>query len=269
MRLNINIDNYEEIMFRLLEDDFDTPTRNDLLTQIENDDLFKFEWESWQKTRIIDPLENYSGESRELSDKIILMAGRQPVVKKRIIYYLAAASILVLMACLTLFTVDFNPGNKREIAGSVEKPPVLEIKSPPVMEDSPVPAVNTDRKNPEKPKHSREVLPVDYDSNALVLISNTLAEIPVAFDTVRAETNEVALVQDKKTRYTVTTNTVCLVDYNRQNHDPARKGKVKLSKVLTNTRLILQRKPNGEPGKIILMGEDNNSLCININYTEK
>lgn len=269
MILKIDINNYEEIMFRLLEDDFDTPTRIDLLKQIENDDLFKFEWESWQKTRIIDPLGNYSGESRELTDKIMLMADRHPVAKKRIVYYLAAASVLVLMACFTLFTVDFNSGKKQEIAGAFEKPPVPEIKSSPVIENPPVPAVRSDGKNPEKPKLSREVLPVVDDSDTIVLIGNHLAEIPVAFDTVRAETSEAAKVQYKKPRYTVTTRTMLLVDYDRQNDDPAQKGKIKLSKLLTNTRLILQRKPDGEPERIILMGEDNNSLCININYTEK
>ena len=34
--MNIDIENYEEIMFRLLEDDFDQPTKIDLLRQIEH-----------------------------------------------------------------------------------------------------------------------------------------------------------------------------------------------------------------------------------------
>ncbi len=103
--MKINIDNYEEIMFRLVEDDFDKPTRIDLLRQIESDELFKFEWESWQKTRFVDPLENYANESRELTDKIILIA--EPKVAGRKIYFYywaAAASILVLVA--SMFFID-------------------------------------------------------------------------------------------------------------------------------------------------------------------
>jgi len=74
MKTLINIDNYEEIMFRLVEEDFDAQTTNDLLGQIEKDELFKFEWESWQKTKFVDPLENYLAESSELTEKIILIA---------------------------------------------------------------------------------------------------------------------------------------------------------------------------------------------------
>ena len=84
--MNIDINNYEEIMFRLVEDDFDALTRKNLLQQIEKDELFKFEWESWQKAKFVDPLENYAIESRELTEKIILIAEPKPTEKKRFFY---------------------------------------------------------------------------------------------------------------------------------------------------------------------------------------
>jgi hypothetical protein len=123
MKTTINIDNYEEIMFRLVEDDFDKPTRIDLLQQIEADELFKFEWESWQKTKFADPLENYTDESRELTEKIILIAEPKVPGRKRIFYYwAAAASIILLIGTLFLLTADYASKPKHEAAATVKKP---------------------------------------------------------------------------------------------------------------------------------------------------
>jgi len=46
----------------------------------------------------------------------------------------------------------------------------------------------------------------------------------------------------------------------------AQREKVKISKVFTNTKMLLRRKPNGEPDRIILVGDENSYVCININY---
>jgi hypothetical protein len=124
MKTLINIDNYEEIMFRLLEDDFDLPTRIDLLRQIESDELFKFEWESWQKTRFVDPLENYSSESIEMTEKIILIAGPRVSGRKKLFFYWAAAAAVVLFAGMFLLTADFRSLPKPGVAVTGLKSPV-------------------------------------------------------------------------------------------------------------------------------------------------
>ena len=104
--MKIDIDNYEEIMFRLVEDDFDESTRTDLLRQIESDALFKFEWESWQKTKFVDPLENYAIESGELTEKIILIAEPQSRWPEKVFLLLGGGSINTIVDCKLVF-IDY------------------------------------------------------------------------------------------------------------------------------------------------------------------
>ncbi len=271
MKTLINIDNYEEIMFRLVEDDFDESTRIDLLRQIEADALFKFEWESWQKTKFVDPLENYSIESRELTDKIILIAEPQTSGRKRVFYYwTAAASILILIASLFLLTADFNSKPKQDVKEVVLKShtPIKTIAAP--VQNNNVTIAITDRKQPLNQKTENKSIPVVIDSNKIVATENTLAEIPPkAIDSIQINSNELVKVTEEKPRYTITISTSPIDDNVLQNHDLAQHRKVKIGKVLTGTRLFLQRKENGEPDKIIIMGDENNYLCINLNYTEK
>lgn len=49
---NITRENYEFVMFNLLEGLYDERTEKTLLSQIEKNPLFRFEWEQWKKSRI-------------------------------------------------------------------------------------------------------------------------------------------------------------------------------------------------------------------------
>ena len=265
--MKIDINNYEEIMFRLVEDDFDKQTRTDLLQQIEADELFKFEWESWQKAKFVDPLENYAIESRELTEKIILIAGPKPAGKKQFIYYwAAAASILLLIASLFLMTTDFNSKPKQDVAQHVSKPqtPVKNVIAP-------VQNINTtiDYTNREQARNQRiknKSLPAVVDSNTILPTKNTLAEIPKVIDSVPVNTNELAKAPTKNPRYTITIENSDIAANNINNNDLAQNPKGKIKKVFTNTKMMLSRKPNGEPDKIYLIGDENSYVCININY---
>ena len=267
MKTLINIDNYEEIMFRLVEDDFDKQTRTDLLQQIEADELFKFEWESWQKTRFTDPLENYSAESSELTEKIILIAEPQTIGRKRVAYYwAAAASIILLIGALFLLTADYMPKPKQEVAATVKESlnPAANVV-PPVQNQAA--AIEVSEEKPFQNKETENtIVPATADSITIVSVENLLAEIPLLNDSVAVQTNELAKAPEKKPRYTITIETSDIGTNNINNNDLAQNQKVNLKKVFTNTKMLLSRKPNGEPDKIYIIGDENSYLCININY---
>jgi len=267
MKTIVNIDNYEEIMFRLMEDDFDTPTRTDLLRQIQADELFKFEWESWQKTKFADPLENYSDESRELTEKIILIAEPKVPGRKRIIYYwAAAASIILLIGTLFLLTTDYTSKPKQEVAGIVKKTPIP-VKNEIAPVQNQAKPIDVSKQKPfRNQKQENQIKLVVEDFNPIVPHEIALAEIPKIIDSVPVNTNELAKEPTKKPRYTITIETSDIVANKQNNNDLAQNQKGKIKKVFTNTKMMLSRKPNGEPDKIYIIGDENSYVCININY---
>ena len=267
MKTLINIDNYEEIMFRLVEDDFDTQTKIDLLQQIEADELFKFEWESWQKTKFTDPLENYSDESRELTEKIILIAEPKLTGRKRIIFYwAAAASIILLIGTLFLLTADYTSKPKQEVAETVKKSPTPAANAVPQVQNQAAAIEVSEEKPFQDQKIDNTIGPIAADSNNNVSVEKLLAETPLLIDSVPVKTNELAKATEKKPRYTITIETSDIGANNLNNNDLAQNQKGKIKHVFTNTKLFLSRKPNGEPDKIYLIGDENSYLCININY---
>ena len=267
MRPTINIDNYEEIMFQLLEGDFDEQTCNDLLQQIEKDELFKFEWEAWQKTRFVDPIENYTASSKELTEKIMLIAGSQTAGRKRFFYYwAAAASILLLIASLFILMTDFTSRPKQEVVVSAKESKItVKDAIPPTQNQTAAIAISSQKKS-RNLKKEKQLAHFPADSTPLIPHDNTLAEIPNVIDSVPIKANELAMVPEKKPRYTITVETSDISVNNQNSNDLAQNKKGNIKKVFTNTKLILSRKPNGEPDKIILVGDENSYLCININY---
>lgn len=265
--MKIDIKNYEEIMFRLVEDDFDEPTRLDLLHQIESDTLLKFEWESWQKTKFVDPLENYAIESDEVTEKIILIAEPQTTGKKRFLYYwAAAASILLLFSTLFLLTADFSSRPEPEAAETIKKSPtpVKSVITPDQSQAAPIDV--SKQKTFRNQKQENQILPVVEDFKSIVPPENALAEIPKIIDSVPVKTNELAKAPEKKPRYTITIETSDIVANSQNNNYVAQNQNVNIKKVLTNTKMWLSRKPNGEPDKIYIIGDENSYLCINLNY---
>lgn len=268
MNIIITIDNYEEIMFRLVEDDFDEPTRNYLLEQIEENVLFKFEWEQWQKTRCIDPVENYSAESLALTEKVIQIGKPQILGGKRKVLYLAAASIAALFTGVLLFNIVFNTGQK-QVVESISKTPALKYKNPQQNQNAHAEYVQNDLKQsvvPEKPEEKLFVADVTSTSE---LAGITVDEIPVMIDSVPESSIHLALVHQEKPRYFITIETTRIEESKEQMSEIAQNEKVKLNKVFTNTKILFRRNPNGEPDKIILVGEEDSYLCINLNQTIK
>jgi hypothetical protein len=268
MNTKITIDNYEEIMFRLVEDDFDELTRNHLLAQIEENVLFKFEWEQWQKTRCIDPVENYSDESPALTEKIILIARPQIFSGRRKMFYLTAAAIAALFVGVLLLTAIFNT-RQEQVVESISKTPVHKNFNPLQSQETPVDSVLNDLKQPVKPEKPEENLRIAAVTNTPELTEIVGGEVPALLDSVSGSNTILTVVQEKKPRYSVTIEITQLIESNEQMSETAQNERVKLTKVFTNTKILFRRKPNGEPDKIILLGEDESYLCINLNQTIK
>jgi len=111
-----------------------------------------------------------------------------------------------------------------------------------------------------------QTMPVAEESKPIILTENTFADIPLVIDSVAVKANELAKAPEKKPRYTITIETSDIVANHQNYNDLAQNQNGKIKKVFTNTKLLLSRKPNGEPDKIILVGDENSYLCININY---
>lgn len=268
MNIKINIDNYEEIMFRLMEGDFDQNTRANLLRQIESDELFKFEWKSWQKSTWVDPIENYFLESEIIAEKIISQTQAKTIAVKRRWYYAAASTLLLIGVIVTyLFIPDFTSGDK-QLANKKK-----EIHQP----EKPAPTIATSPKpiKPQKNKTSKErvtnLLPAKHTvvDTSLQLkqtepLKDHLAEKQEIFASEKKE--ETLNIDNEKTHYTVIAYTTNIPENEVAQVFPDEPKKTDLKKVLTNTRMFFSRKSNGKPNKIYLVGEDNNYLCINLKF---
>jgi len=268
MNTKITIENYEEIMFRLVEDDFDELTRNHLLAQIEENVLFKFEWEQWQKTLCIDPVENYSDESLALTEKIIQIARPQILTGRRKMFYLTAAAIAALFAGVLLLTAIFNT-RQEQVVESISKTPVHEKFNPLQSQNTDEDNAQKDLKQPVKPEKPEENMRIAAATNTPEMMEIVGGEVPALLDSVSESNTIMAVVQQKKPRYSVTIETTQLIESKEQMSEIAQNERVKLTKVFTNTKILFRRKPNGEPDKIILLGEDESYLCINLNQTIK
>jgi hypothetical protein len=267
MKLSITADNYEEIMFRLVEDDFDEATRKDLLDQIAADPLFRFEWESWQKTVFADPIENYAAEGSALAETIIQIAEPR-INRKRVYYYLAAASVAVFLVSWFLLNIPFNPDTKTKVVESVKNPKV----NPEALiqhETKQKSTTSVSEKCQNEDQMSQiETFPMGNDTSEITN-ENIFAEIPILIDSVPVKVITLAETPAKNSRYSVMVETTSLADDNPQKYNIALNRKVKFDKVLTNPRIYILRKPNGEPDRLVVMGEDDNYLCLKLNYVEK
>lgn len=266
MNTKITIENYEEIMFRLVESDFDEPTRNDLLKQIEENVLFKFEWEQWQKTRCIDPVENYSDESIALTEKIIQITKPQPFAGRRKMFYLIAAAVAALFTGVLFFNAIFNT-RYEQVVETIKAPEQKNI-TPLQNQNIPVDDVQNDHKQMQEPEKREESLLAEVAITP-ELADVSVDDIPVLYDSVSLSIAVPEKTHREKPRYSITIETTMIEDGREQMSEIARNEKVKLTKVFTNTKILFRRKPNGEPDKIILLGEDESYLCINLNQTIK
>jgi hypothetical protein len=62
MSSKLNTENYESVFFKLLENEYNNEETIQLLEEINNDPFYAFEWDCWQKTKIIDQSDELAKE---------------------------------------------------------------------------------------------------------------------------------------------------------------------------------------------------------------
>jgi hypothetical protein len=170
-----------------------------------------------------------------------------------------------LIGTLFLLSVDFSSNPKPEVIVNITKAvsPSRDEFSP----DSETSALKSVAPREKARNHQAkiQIIQVAVDSKLIHQSQNTIAEIPEVVDSTLIKIPELAKKPEKKPRYAISIETINLADDSPQTTYWARNRSGKLSKILTNTKMQLMRKTNGEPDRIILFGEENSYLCINFN----
>jgi len=58
--MKLDLQNYESVFFNLLEGNYSEVEEERLFKEIENDPFLRFEWENWQKTKLVDQSDQYA-----------------------------------------------------------------------------------------------------------------------------------------------------------------------------------------------------------------
>src|SRR5215216_97394 len=90
-------ENYEEVMFDLLENNYPKDVRENILEQIHADTFLNFEWQQWSKATYSESTETYKHAEAAFIENLTKEEEKK---KKGLVYYIipmaVAASILLL-----------------------------------------------------------------------------------------------------------------------------------------------------------------------------
>jgi len=194
--MEINSENYEEVMFRLLEKEFESEVEEDILFEIEKDPFLNFEWKQMQKTKIEIDVEPYHlGEidfwkslQKEEKEKAFIL----PYTQFKNILRVAAV-FLLFGTLLTVYLYNSNKNSNPQIAQGKEQktnPNPASEKPAPTNEIEPRNLVGT-RTNSEKLAQN-EV----QDENILVDVKNNSLEKAAPFTPTQKTIIPVVAVQN-------------------------------------------------------------------------
>lgn len=173
-----------------------------MLQQIESVTLLSLNGNRGKKQSLLTHLENYVIESRELTDKIILIAEPETAGRKQFLYYwAAAASFILLIGSLFLLSDDFTSNSKPEIAETTKKYQTP-VKDDTTDQSQSAPVVISVQKQFGSQKEENQTISVAEDSNTFIPTEITLAEIPLVIDSVPVISNELAKAYRRKNRVT-------------------------------------------------------------------
>jgi hypothetical protein len=100
----ITRDNYEEIMFGLLENEYSKEVRENILEQIHADTFLTFEWKQWSKAQYTESTEAYKEKEAVFLESLT----REPSDRKGFVFFykpLALAASLLLLLGLSILVV--------------------------------------------------------------------------------------------------------------------------------------------------------------------
>jgi hypothetical protein len=128
----VTTENYEEVMFNLLEDQYPRDVRENILDQIHADTFLAFEWNQWSKAIYSESTEPYKIQEAAFIENLT----REEEKKKGFIYYLwptaIAASIVLLIGVFILF--PSGKTNTNIVSAPVQEEQVTEQMSPSVKD---------------------------------------------------------------------------------------------------------------------------------------
>jgi hypothetical protein len=138
----ITRDNYEEIMFGLLENEYSKDVRENIFEQIHSDTFLTFEWKQWSKTQYTESTETYKEKEAEFLESLT----REPSDRKGFVFFykplaLAASLLLLLGLSILVFRQSETPDSQL-----------------PLVEDNLPEVKATISSNPEGNKQTEEVV---------------------------------------------------------------------------------------------------------------
>lgn len=129
-KIIVTRENYEEVMFDLLEDVYPADVRENLLDQIQADTFLAFEWQQWGKAIYSESTETIKAEEAEFIESLTKDEGR----KRGLVYYIVP---LAIAASLAVFFVVFRKQDNPETSTGIVKavPPAKTEKQQQPAED--------------------------------------------------------------------------------------------------------------------------------------
>lgn len=132
-KIIVTRENYEEVMFNLLEDVYPADIRENLLDQVQADTFLSFEWQQWSKAIYSESTETIKAQEAEFIEGLT----KEEDKKRGFIYYIVP---LAVAASLAVFFVVFRKQDNDQDPGKgivkTEMPQVkTEKKDSPVIEN--------------------------------------------------------------------------------------------------------------------------------------
>lgn len=123
-KMIITRDNYETVMFGLLENEYPADVREDILQQIEADTFLKFEWGQWSKATYSEGLETYKHHEAEFIESLTKKDSKGGFIYRMIIpmSMAAAVALFFLVKSGNEGSVVVGPTISKNQVNTTEKP---------------------------------------------------------------------------------------------------------------------------------------------------
>jgi len=300
-KIIVTRENYEEVMFELLENTYSRDVRENILDQIHADTFLNFEWQQWSKAVYSESTESYKNNeaefienlTRETSTAIVfektenLPAEDKEEKKKGFLFYMipmAIAASLLLLIGLYILNVQ-EPLNSGEIArkhGPASKGILKEDKGNqllPSTEENPKSIHYAERKNDRVNIEYTKPENIEADSSPMapktILVLEEKKEKPKEIPTFQDTIRQMIAAAKKQPRYKVTiveegADAVSDLSYNyvEKRYSMAdvlnRKDGITLSKFLQNPNSRIVTDKNTNKVTIEYMAEDHAILVLTI-----
>lgn len=134
----ITKDNYEEVLFNLLEDQYTKEQREDILNQIDADTFLSFEWKQWSKAQYSESLEFYKRDEAPFIESLVKSDDKKGFI---ISFYRPLAVAASLAFLITMSVLFLRRDNKHDfvdskVQNSIDSPLTLKSQANPNIKES-------------------------------------------------------------------------------------------------------------------------------------